>query len=213
MIKVNNKKISDITEIGYGYSGDSNILLQFEKPSVNDDVSIKSNINDVDFESGHYISFNIWNVQFTPNTTSKDKNYKLTFTANYYKPYVWSFVQKHAIEGTLAWSPQDLTYDTTNTSTVMTGVQITEAIGTLTPYYEILEAKLSSIDATIDATSDFQSALNNNTGYLSLGKLLFKATGKYKITMQVTGQSNKTYIKLSTYPPIQKSFYITVKLK
>ena len=67
MIKVNNKKISDITEIGYGYSGDRNILLQFEKPSVNDGVSIKSNINDVDFESGHYISFNIWNVLETIN--------------------------------------------------------------------------------------------------------------------------------------------------
>jgi len=209
VIKVNNKKISDITEIGYGYSGDRNILLQFEKPNIKGSVEIISNINDIDFESGYYEDTDKWKIIFTPNTTSKDKNYKLTFTANYYKPYVWSFVQKHAIEGTLTWSPQDLTYDTTNTSTVMTGVQITEAIGTLTPYYEILEAKLSSIDAT----SYFQSALNNNTGYLSLGKLLFKVTGKYKITMQVTGQSNKTYIKPSTYPPIQKSFYITVKLK
>lgn len=203
VIKVNHKEISDITEIGYGYGGDRNILLRFEKPSVNDGVNIKSNINDVDFESGYYESDDRWYIIFTPNITNKDKNYKLTFTKKYYNTYIWSFVQKHAIEGTISWNPKDVLALSTDE-----WIQITPAEGTLTPKYEILNVK--DVITGKNMTDIFTEILNQKTGELNTILTPSSLIGDYVIDMRVTGVSNDTYIKPSGIPPIDKSFKLSI---
>jgi len=202
-IKCNNENINGVKNIGYGYNGNNNVLLQFENPNSKDGVKITSDNKDVDLESGYYTgSDDKWIISFTVNTTGKDKNYNLTFTSDYYKTYVWSFVQKCAVEGSLSWKPYNLTYDTSTP----TGIKIPDTEGNLTPYYEILEARCG----LTDMTSDLQSVLDNDTGFWNLQKVNFPIKGKFKITMRITGESNSECIKPDNFQPIVDSFYLTV---
>ena len=209
-IMVNEEKIKNVTEIGYGYSGRNNVILRFEKPITKDGVKIVSNINDIDFDSGYYETDDMWKIIFTPNITSKDKNYKLTFTKKYYNTYIWSFAQKHAIEGTISWNPKDVSALSTDKQ-----IQITPAEGTLTPKYEILNVTDEDGNPMTDEdgnlmTDTFTEILNQNTGELNTVLTSSSLVGDYVIDMRVIGESNNIYIKPSGFPPIDKSFKLSI---
>lgn len=211
-IHVDGKPIKSVTEIGYGYDiNDRQHLIEYISPSVKNVVEIKSNINDLDL-SGYYDigdddSSGV--ISFISNETTEDKHYVLTFSAPYYKDYEWTFIQRHAELGNISWEPKTINYD--KFSSDATGIiQITEATGTLTPEYEVLNVRYdSSPDQDAYNTSLFKSMLNKVNGSFTIGGNDIK-TGEYTIRMKVVGKANNIYKRPSNGYTIQRTFVINI---